>query len=446
MTIDQLFIKLLPAFIRTKLEGRIVLQKTISNAGWLLADNIIRLGFGLIVVIWLARYLGPDQFGLLSFAAAFVLLFSPLSTWGLDGIVVRNILLKPEATNETLGTTFALKLLGGFLATGLSLAAIYVLHPDDSLKQWLIGITAAATVFQALDAVDFWFQSQIQSKYTVFAKNASFLVVVLVKIILIVIKAPLLAFAWAGLIETFLGSIGLAIAYKATGNSLAVWHASFVMAKRLLQDSWPLILSGIVGMIYLRIDQVMLGEMVSNEEVGIYSAAVRVAEAWYFVPMAVFSSVYPSVVEAKTMSDDLFYERLQRLYKFMAFIGYAVAVPASLLSGFLINILYGARYHRAGAMLAVLVWAGLFVSIGVARSSFLMSMNWTKLHFMTVLMGSLLNVVLNLALIPLYGGMGASIASCAAYWLAAHGSCFLYRPLRKTGLMLTKALIYPKFW
>ncbi len=446
MTIDQLFIKLLPAFIRTRLEGRVVLQKTISNAGWLLADNIIRGALSLVVVVWLARYLGPVQFGLLSFAGAFVLLFSPLASWGLDSIVVRNIVLKPEATNETLGTTFVLKLLGGLLTTGLAFAAIYVLHPDDRLKQWLVGITAAATVFQALDAIDFWFQSQIQSKYTVYAKNASFLIVALVKIFLILMNAPLLAFAWAGLVEIFLGSLGLAIAYKFTGNLLTAWHASFGMANRLLRDSWPLILSGIVSMIYLRIDQVMLEEMMGSEEVGVYSAAVRIAEAWYFLPMAVFSSVFPSVVEAKTMSDELFYGRLQQLYKFMAFIGYAVAVPASFLSGFLITILYGAEYARAGAMLAVLLWAGLFVSLGVARSSFLMSMNWTKVHFMTVLLGSMLNIFLNLILIPRYGGMGAAIASLAAYWLAAHGSCFLYRPLRKTGSMLTKALVYPKFW
>jgi O-antigen/teichoic acid export membrane protein len=199
-------------------------------------------------------------------------------------------------------------------------------------------------------------------------------------------------------------------------------------------------------MIYLRIDQVMLGEMVGSEEVGIYSAAVRLAEVWYFIPTAIYSSVYPSIVEARSISDELFYGRLQKLYNFMAFLAYAVAIPVTFMAGWAVELLFGHAYGRAGSMLAVLIWAGMFTNLGVARSTFLMSMNWTKVHFMTVFMGAIVNVLLNYILIPRYGGMGAVIASCVAYWVAAHGSCYLYKPLFRTGNMLTKAILYPKVW
>jgi O-antigen/teichoic acid export membrane protein len=190
----------------------------------------------------------------------------------------------------------------------------------------------------------------------------------------------------------------------------------------------------------------MLGEMVGNEEVGIYSAAVRLAEVWYFIPMAIYSSVYPSIVEALSISEELFYGRLQKLYNMMAFIGYLVALPVTFLAGWVVETLYGVAYVRAGSMLALLIWAGMFVNLGVARSAFVMSMNWTKVHFMSALAGCLINVLLNYLLIPRYGGMGAVIASLVAYWFAAHGSCFVYKPLNRTGYMMTKAILYPKIW
>jgi O-antigen/teichoic acid export membrane protein len=167
---------------------------------------------------------------------------------------------------------------------------------------------------------------------------------------------------------------------------------------------------------------------------------------WYFFPIIITSSVFPSIVEAREMGESIFYERIQKLYNFIAFLSYCVAVPVTFLAGWVIHHLYGNSYREAGPMLAVLIWSLLFTSLGVARSTFLTTMNWTKVHFVTVASGCIINVILNYILIPVYGGMGAVIASCIAYWFAAHGSCFLHEPLHKTGLMLTKAILCPKFW
>lgn len=438
--------RFLPSFIRARLEGRTTLQKILANTGWLFIDKIIRMGVGLLVGVWVARYLGPEQFGLYSYALSFTALFGTFATLGLDGIVVRNIVRDPSFKDEILGTAFVLKLLGGALTLVFAVLTVSLLRPHENLIRWLVGIIAAGTIFQAFDVIDFWFQSQVQSRYTVYAKNIAFLLIAIVKIVLILMKAPLVAFAWAGLAEIVVGAMGLIIAYRINRHYIKVGRGSVSCAKGLLKDSWPLILSGIVSMIYLRIDQVMLGEMVGNEEVGIYSAAVRLAEAWYFIPMAIFSSVFPGVVESWSISETLFYERLQKLYNLMALMAYVIAVPVTFTAGWVIKILFGVAYSGAGLMLAVLIWAGLFVNLGVARSSFLTTMNWTGVHFITVFLGCLINVILNYLLIPPYGGMGAVIASCIAYWFAAHGACFVYKPLFKTGYMLTKAMVYPKIW
>lgn len=438
--------KLLLSRIRDRLEGRTNLQKILANTGWLFVDKILRMGAGLLVGVWIARYLGTEQFGLYSYATAFVSLFGAFATLGLDGIVVRDIVRNPSCKDETLGTAFVLKLMGGALSFLLIMGSLSLLRPHDRLTHWLVGITAVGMIFQAFDTIDFWFQSQVKSKYTVYAKNAAFLLITLLKIVLILMKAPLIAFAWAGLTEIVVGAIGLVIIYRINGHYIKAWRVGIARAKSLFSDSWSLILSGIVIMIYMRIDQVMLGEMAGNQEVGVYSVAVRLAEVWYFIPMSFVSSMFPSVVEAKAISEDLFYVRLQKLYSLMALMTYIVALPMTFFSGWMIEILFGAAYSKASAMLAVLIWAGLFTNLGVARSSFLTTMNWTRVHFVTVFLGCLINVALNYMLIPLYGGMGAAIASCFAYWFAAHGACFVYKPLFKTGYMITKAMICPKVW
>ncbi|QZZ20243.1 flippase [Leptothermofonsia sichuanensis E412] len=438
---NQSWIQLLPPALRSKLDGHYALQKIIGNTGWLFADRILRMGVGLVVGVWVARFLGPNQFGLFNYAVAFTAIFGAIASLGLDSIAVREIVRTPEHKDQILGTTFVLRLIGSVLVWLLTVGVIILSRPNDGLTQTLVGIIAAGAIFQAGDTIDCWFQSQIQSKYTVTAKNIAFTLIAGFKIVLIQMQAPLVAFAWAGLAEIIVASIGLAIAYQASGNHLVKWRFSLPQAKQLLKDGSPLILSSLMIMIYMRVDQVMLAEILGEQEVGFYSAAVRLAEVWYFIPTAIVSSTFPSIIEARQVSETLFFERLQVLYRLMASTAYLIAIPTTLLSGWIIHLLFGNAYEKAGPMLAVLVWASLFVNLGVARSSFLTAMNWTRLHLFTVFLGCLLNIGLNILLIPIAGGVGAAIATCISYWFAVHGTCFLCPPLTRTGTMLTKAML-----
>jgi len=444
--VNQAWTKYLPGFIRRKLEGRTYLQNVISNTGWQFADNIVRMSVGLLVGVWVARYLGPEKYGILSYALAFVALLSPIAALGLEDMAVRDIVNDPACREETLGTSLLLSLSGGIIVLIAASCSIFVLRPDDVLYQGMIAIVSLGSLFQAFNVIGFWFHSQVQAKYIVLAKSAAFLLCSALKIGLILTKAPLISFAWIYTFEIAVCSAGLVIAYRTKVGCLGQWRPSFKRAKTLLRDSWPLFFSGVVTMIYMRIDQVMLGEMIGSSEVGVYSVAVRLAEFWGFIPMAIFWSVFPAILIAKSTSEELMYGRLQQLYNLMVFLAYCIAVPVTLFADLLVDTLFGAAYARAGAMLALLIWANVFFSLDIARSAFLSSMNWTKLLFVTVLLGGIINVVLNFILIPTYGGNGAVIATLAAYWFAAYGSCFLFKPLFRTGRMMTKAILYPKIW
>lgn len=176
------------------------LLKVAANASWLFADRFLRMGVGLVVGVWVARYLGPEQFGLYNYAIAFVSLFSAFATLGLDNIVVRDLVRDPTCRDEILGTTFALKLIGGIFTLLLTVGIISLLRPNETLTHWLVGIIAVGMIFQAFDAIDFWFQSQTQSKFTVYARSTGFLLITIVKLILIWMQAPLIAFAYPAIL------------------------------------------------------------------------------------------------------------------------------------------------------------------------------------------------------------------------------------------------------
>lgn len=443
---NQAWTRYLPEVLRTRLEGRPYLQNIISNTGWLFADNMVRMGIGLVIGIWVARYLGPELFGSFSYALAFVALFSPLATLGLDDIVVRELVRDPAARDEILGTSFLLKLAGGAISFLAATGVILILRPDDRLSHWLVAIIAAGGAFQAFNAIEFWFNSQVQAKYTILSRSAAFLLCALGKIALILAGGSVLALAWISLAETMLGAAGLAIAYQSQGHRISAWLARMKTAASLMKDSWPLIFSCAVIVIYLRIDQVMLGEMAGNQAVGVYTVAVRLAEVWFFFSSAVYWSVLPSLVAAREASEELFLARLQKYYNLMALSAYLIAIPVLFSASFLVRALYGEAYAEAGPILAVLICANLFIYLDSARSAFFNVMNWYKLYLATLALGALLNVLLNLYLIPRYGGLGAAVASLISYWFAVHGACFLYKPLHRMGFMLTRAMLYPKVW
>ena len=381
--------RLLPESVRAKIEGRDYLHNVIRNTGWLFADNIVRMGVGLFVGVWVARYLGPEKYGLFSFALAFVVLFSPIASLGLDDIVVRDIVHDPDSKDDTLGTGFVLKFTGGLVSCIAAIATIFVLRPTDNLSHWLVGIIAAGSIFQSFFIIDCWFNSQIQSKYAVYARSGAFLICSVLRIVLIMTGASLLAFALAGTIEVVIGGLGLVIAYRLRGRGFKEWRSSLKRAKALLKDSWPLAFSIISIVIYQRIDQVMLQEMVGSREVGIYSVAVRLVDVWAFVPSAIYWSVYPSILEAKQASDALFYERLQRFYNLIALLSYAIAVPTTLLAQWLVPALFGKPYADAWPMLIVLIWANLFTSLEIARTAFLNAMNWNRIYFVMIFAGGI---------------------------------------------------------
>jgi Membrane protein involved in the export of O-antigen and teichoic acid len=387
----------------------------LSNTGWLFTDKVVRIGIGVVLGIWLARTLGPTRFGIWSYATAFTYLFSAFATLGLDSIVIRELVRHPTRHREILGSACGLRLVAGTSTCVLASVAIMFIKRGDSLTLWLVAISAAGFIFQSFSVIDLYFQARIESRFTVYAANAAFLLTALVKIWVLSSGAGLVAFAWASLGEVVLTAVFLVIAYRVQQQRLKQWTFDATTARSLLRDSWPLVFSGMAVGIFMKIDQVMIEALLDSRAVGIYSVAVRVSELWYFVGSVVISSVAPTIYRARSDGRDVFLAKLQRVFSVMLWLAILISLSLSFFSTTIIRAFFGAAYVDAGPVLLIHTWSTLFVFIGLAQGIFWIAEDLQAFSLLITVAAAVLNIGLNLVLIPRLGVSGAAIATLLSY-------------------------------
>jgi O-antigen/teichoic acid export membrane protein len=417
-------------------------RRIVNNVGWLLFDRIVRLGVGLVVGVWIARYLGPQPFGVMSYALAFVGLLSSVATLSLGEIVVRDLVREPGTTGATMGSALALQAIGGAVAFGVTLLAIGYARPDDEISRSAVTILAMLLLVKAVDVVRYWFESKLQSRYVVWTETGVALLFAAAKVILILLHAPLMAFIWALLAEGLIGAAGLLAIFAMRGGGMRAWHIRPQRVKTLLADSWPLMLSGMAIMVYMRIDQIMLGQLLGDESVGIYTAAVKISEIVYFIPMSIAASAFPAIVEVRKRDEALYYRRLQRLYDLMVALSLAVALPVTFLSDWMVTLLFGSAYRAAGPVLAIHIWAGVFVFLGVAGAKWYIVENLQKISLLNTSLGAAANIVLNYIFIPRWGVAGAAWATVVSYAIVAYLCDSFNAKTRVVFFMKSKSLFF----
>jgi len=419
-------------------------KKYFVNTSWLFFERIIGMVVTLFVGVYVARYLGPANFGLLSYAGSFVGLFAGIATLGLDGIVVRELVRDEKKRDELLGTTFVLKIIGSILVLIIIVIAVRFTN-NDNFTNLLIFIIIIGTIFQSFNVINFYFHSKVLSKYTVYAQIFSSIICSAIKLVLIYFNMSLIYFVIVSLLQSIILALGLIVMYVRQKSSLFNWSLNFSLAKNLLKDSWPLMLSGIAISIYMKIDQVMIKNMLDTKAVGNYAVAVRLSEVWYFIPMAITGSLFPAIVNAKKISEKLYYERLQKLYTLMTWLAIGIAVPMTFLANDIIRILFGIQYQSAAGVLQIYVWAGVFVFLGVASSQYLLAENYTKISFLRTFIGAVVNVILNIILISKYGINGAAMATVISYFVATFFILFIPKTSNQVVLMLKSINLFNKY-
>lgn len=415
-------------------------KKYLSNTSWLFAEKIFRISIGLFIIIWLARYLGPEQFGTFNYTLSFVAIFGVFSSLGLDKLVTKELLSNPENSNQIMGTSFALRFMGAILLIPLATFSISRIRPDNELIFIMVIIVSSSFLFSSFEIIKYWFESHVQAKYSAIIDAIVIFTSSIIKIILILLEAPLITFAWVVLVESIILAIGLIVIYIKKSNKISAWQVSFEKAKYLLKEAYPLVLSGAVFVLFTRIDQVMLGSMVGDEAVGIYAAATKISEGWMFIPAIIATSLFPAMLNARKNNYSIYLQRTQHLLNLMVVLGVSVAIGILFVASPFMNLIFGESYSQSSSILIIHIWGMVFNAVSIISFRYFIAEGLQIYSFYRAFAGLIINIILNYLLIPIYGVVGAAIATAISQGVAVYLLNSISPKTRPMFLMQTKAL------
>lgn len=419
-------------------------RKIASNTLWLLAGRIVRLGSVFLAVSWTARYLGPEDFGVYSYAIAFVLLFAELGTLGLGGIVTHDLVEDPLSDTTILGTAFALRLTGAVATIAILFVLANTFPLPDSRVRWLILLFAFGYLFRPADVVNAFYASRVEGKFSVIATVVASGALVGLTAYLVFSAAPLGWFVAARAAELAVAGITIIVILAVHRPQSLRWRFDGEVAKQMLRRSWPLMASAITATIYLKIDQIMLGGMAGPEDVGIYAAASQLSEVWWFLPLMLMASLFPSLINLRRDDRLAYDERLGSIFSGLGWFGVALAAVVALSATWLVRIVFGAGFEESAGVLRIHVWAMPFLFMRAALSKWIIIEKVYIVSLITHGAGAITNVLLNLALIPRFGPIGAAYATVISYSVASYFSLFVYPPTRDVARLMTRSMLFPK--
>ncbi|MBT8517340.1 flippase [Polynucleobacter paneuropaeus] len=411
-------LKFFHQIIRLRVAGRPSLKAFLSNTSWLFADKVFRAIVGIFIGAWVARYLGPSNYGELMYVIAYIAIFQALSKLGMDVVVVREISEHPDRSNLILGSCLKSRVVAATISFLIALLIMCVLRPGDLVILGITTVIASSMIFQSSETVDLWFQSQSQSKKTVLAKGISYVGANSLKIFLIMSSAPLLYFSAAWLMEAILAAIALYIAYK-RHPSAKIWRSQSSEVRSMLKESWPYLVSSLAVVIYMRVDQIMLRAIIDDFEVGIFSASATISEACYFIPMIIFTSAAPLLSKMRAITHEKYLRSFRKILSITWVLATVFSMIISYYASSIIQIIYGSGYAFSGKVLSIHAFAIVPVFIGTISHIWIVNEKKGYLAIQQTVAGVVSNILLNTFLIPKYGALGAAISTVISFYISA---------------------------
>lgn len=423
-------------------------KKALKNTAWLFSEKIITLAITFLINIFLARYLSPEQFGQYNFIVSFLALLAPFTSLGLNALVTREI-VNGRSQYEVLSSSFLLRIIGGVVGATLAIVAVLIWQTSIELvdPKWLI-VAAIVNISSALYVIEFYFQAEVASKYLVFVRVTTLTISSVAKLVGIFIKADLDFFIWVFFAELIVRGMLYVSSYlyynKRFVEVIRVDHISWdrPYAFSLLDQSKWLVLSGFMSVVYLKIDQLMIGQMVGAIELGIYSVAAKLSEVWYFFPLALTTSFFPRLLKAR--NDQAKYNfQLEQLCGVLLWMAVAIAIAVSLVGTWLVPLAFGEPYAPAAPILTIHIWASCFIFMRALLSKWLIAEGLLKFSLFTHGIAAVINVLLNYIMIPKFGGEGAAIATLISYASASYFVLWFHPKTQIMAVIMTKSIFMP---
>lgn len=392
-----------------------IIRKVAKNTGIIIAGEIINKIISLLIIIYLARYLGAIGYGKYSFVFAFISFFAIITDFGLNTIIARDTARDKGIAAKLITNAAAMKAVLSIIAIGSAIILINLMGYPEDTKAY-VAILALTLVFNAFGGLYYAvFQANMKVEYGIVASLADRIISASLIIGIIFLNGTLLQIIAA---VTFSRFISFFISYFYSRKFIKqIFEFDLTIWKYLLSESWPLILTGVFIMVNMRIDQVMLSKMTGDASVGYYSAAVNLVESLGIIPMAFMTSVFPLLAESFGRSREEHTKIYELSFKYLNMLVIPIAAGTTLLAAPIILFFYGNNFLPSVPGLQVLIWSEIFLFMGIVYSNLLVSTGAQKIIFVLTGVSAAVNILLNLLLIPMYGIIGAGIATVVAYAL-----------------------------
>ena len=414
-------------------------SKETKNAGWLIGGRIVQMILSLFIGLLTARYLGPSNYGLISYGSAFVTFFSALCNLGLNSVIIKDFVDNPNEQGKAIGSALLMRFVSSVLSVFAMVGIALIADKNEPVTIAVVALCGVGSVFHIFETFNYWFQYNYQSKITAMATLVAYVITSLYKIVLLIFQKNVTWFAFATSVDYIVVAIFLLIAYKKyQGTKL---EFSLSKSKSLLNISRHYILSSLMVAIYGQTDKLMLKQMIDETEVGYYAIATAVCAMWTFVLQAIIDSVYPTILRLKNQDNIVYEKKNRQLYAIVFYISCLVSVVFFIFGSFIIELLYGKDYLPAVDVLKIVTWYTAFSYLGVARNAWVVSEGMQKYLKVIYACAAVLNVLLNFVLIPIMGSVGAAIATLITQVFTSFILPLFIKGMRKNARLMLEAIL-----
>lgn len=392
----------------------------------------------LVVGVLTARYLGPSNYGLLHYAAAYTAFFMSFCTLGINSVLVKEFIEHPQEEGKIIGSSLLMQAISSLCSAAVIVCLVCVLDAGERTTIVVTALCSLGLLFQIFETLNYWFQSRLQSKVTAMVTLAAYLITSLYKVLLLILQKSVVWFAFATVLDYILVGVFLLWCYRKHGGSRLSFSGA--VSRRILRQSLHFILPSVMVSVYGYVDKFMLKHMLSETEVGYYATAAAVCGMWTFVLTAIIDSMYPSIMKGH-QEDRVRYEtRNRQLYAIVFYLAMGVSLVFCLVGEWVILLLYGEAYLPAAAPLKVITWYTAFSYLGVARNAWIVCEGKQKYLKYIYVTAAVSNVFLNLWFIPRWGTTGAAAASVITQMLTTMVVPFFIRELRRNSVLMVEGV------
>lgn len=395
----------------------------------------------LIVGIFVARYLGPEQFGLMNYVISYVSLFQVFALFGMDSIEIREEARVENERDTIIGTAFVIKCMSAFM-TMLIVIGTAIAFEADSFTMWMIILYSISIILSTGSVVRNYFTSIVWNEYIVKTEITRTMIGLGIKVILLLLHAPLIWFIIALLFDSVLLFSGYMISYRTKIGNIRLWKFDKQWAKYLVKQSFPLLLTGTAVIIYQRIDQVMIGNMIDKTSVGYFSVASKFVELLMFVPTILAQTISPILVRIREQSQEQYEQKAQMFMNVSLWTCILMSLCISLLSYWIILFTYGKEYLAAVSILQILSFKTASVALSGTAGQMIVIEKLQKYAIFRDAFGCIVCVGLNYLLLPHYGVAAAAVVAILSNVAAGYIADIFIPPYHHLFHRQTKALLF----